>query len=64
MLKKKMRTLIVTGKTERQWIDEMRVLELAHEQGMKSPKMMRQPSGSSEVTKTVYRLGKWDTLQT
>jgi hypothetical protein len=35
----KMRTLIVTGKTERQWIDELRVLELAHEQGIKSPKI-------------------------
>ena len=39
MLGKKMRTLIVTGKTERQWIDEMRVLELAQEQGIKSPKI-------------------------
>ena len=35
----KMRTLIVTGKTERQWIDEMRVLELAREQAIKSPKI-------------------------
>jgi hypothetical protein len=33
------RTLIVTGKTERQWIDEMRVLELTQEQGIKSPKI-------------------------
>jgi len=39
MPRRKMRTLIVTGKTERQWIDEMRVLELAQEQGIKSPKI-------------------------
>ena len=39
MPRKEMRTLIVTGKTERQWIDEMRVLELAQEQGIKSPKI-------------------------
>jgi len=39
MPRKEMRTLIVTGKTERQRIDEMRVLELAREQGIKSPKI-------------------------
>jgi hypothetical protein len=39
MPSRKMRTLLVTGKTERQWIDEMRVLELAREQGIKSPKI-------------------------
>ena len=33
------RTILVTGKTERQWIDEMRVLELAEEQGIKKPKI-------------------------
>ncbi|MFC2071867.1 hypothetical protein ACFLUU_04005 [Chloroflexota bacterium] len=33
------RTLIVTGKTERECIDEMRVLELAEEQGIKKPKI-------------------------
>ena len=33
------RTLLVTGKTEREWIDEMRVLELAQEQGIKKPKI-------------------------
>ncbi|MFC1916868.1 hypothetical protein ACFLX1_01890 [Chloroflexota bacterium] len=33
------RTLLVTGKTERQWIDEMRVLELAEEQGLKKPRV-------------------------
>ena len=33
------RTLLVTGKTEREWIDEMRVLELADEQGIKRPKI-------------------------
>ena len=31
------RTLLVTGKTERQWFDEMKVLELAQEQGIKKP---------------------------
>ncbi len=35
----KPRTLLVTGKTERQWIDEMRVLELAEEQGIKKPRV-------------------------
>jgi len=35
----KPRTLLVTGKTERQWIDEMRVLELAQEQGIKRPRV-------------------------
>ena len=39
MPEKKMRTLILTGKTERQWIDEMRVLELAQEQSIKSLKI-------------------------
>ena len=39
MPRKEMRTLIVTGKTERQWIEEMRVLGLAQEQGIKSPKI-------------------------
>ncbi len=39
MPRKKMRTLLVTGKTERQWVDEMRVLELVQEQGIKSPKI-------------------------
>lgn len=38
MPRKKMRTMVVTGKTERQWNDEMRVLELAQEQGVRSPK--------------------------
>ena len=33
------RTLLVTGKTEREWIDEMRVLELVEEQGIKRPKI-------------------------
>ena len=33
------RTLLVTGKTERQWIDEMRLLELAEEQGIGKPKV-------------------------
>ncbi len=31
------RTLLVTGKTEQQWIDEMRVLELTQELGTKKP---------------------------
>ncbi|MFC1965653.1 hypothetical protein ACFLWI_01710 [Chloroflexota bacterium] len=34
------RTLLVTGKTEQQWIDEMRVLELAEEQGIRKPKVI------------------------
>ena len=38
MSRKKVRTLVVTGKTERQWNHEMRVLELAQEQGVRSPK--------------------------
>ena len=33
------RTLLVTGKTEREWIDEMRVLELAEEQGIRKPRV-------------------------
>ena len=33
------RTLLVTGKTERQWFDEMRVLELAQEQGIRKPRV-------------------------
>ncbi len=33
------RTLLVTGKTEQQWIDEMRVLELAEEVGIKKPRV-------------------------
>ncbi len=33
------RTLLVTGKTEREWIDEMRVLELAEEQGIRTPRV-------------------------
>ena len=39
MPKKKKFILIVTGKTERQLIDEMRVLELSVEQGIKAPKI-------------------------
>jgi len=31
------RTLLVTGKTEQQWIDEMKVLEFAEEQGLRTP---------------------------
>ena len=30
---------VVTGKTEQQWIDEMKVLEFAKEQGLKSPRV-------------------------
>ncbi len=33
------RTLLVTGKTEQQWIDEMKLMELADEQGFKKPKV-------------------------
>ena len=33
------RTLLVTGKTEQQWIDEMKVLEFAEEQGLKTPRV-------------------------
>ncbi len=33
------RTLLVTGKTEQQLIDEMRVLQLADEQGIKKPRI-------------------------
>ena len=33
------RTLLVTGKTEQQWIDEMKVLEFAEEQGIKKPRI-------------------------
>ncbi len=33
------RTLLVTGKTEQQWIDEMRLMDLAYEQGFKKPKV-------------------------
>ena len=33
------RTLLVTGKTEQQWIDEMKVLEFAEEQGLKAPRV-------------------------
>ncbi len=33
------RTLLVTGKTEQQWIDEMRVLEFAEGQGLKKPRV-------------------------
>jgi hypothetical protein len=39
MPKKRNLHLIVTGKTEHQWIDEMRVLELAQEQGIKAPRI-------------------------
>ncbi len=39
MPRKKKSVVIITGKTERQWIDEMRVLELAQSQGIKSPKI-------------------------
>ena len=35
----KPRTLLVTGKTEQEWIDEMRVLEFAEEHGTKKPKI-------------------------
>ena len=35
----KPRTLLVTGKTEEQWIDEMKVLQLAEEQGIKKPRV-------------------------
>lgn len=37
MLKKKKMTLILTGKTERQWADEMRLLELAEEHKIGTP---------------------------
>ena len=33
------RTLLVTGKTEQQWIDEMKVLEFAEEQGLRTPRV-------------------------
>ena len=33
------RTLLVTGKTERQWLDEMKVIEFAEEQGLRTPKV-------------------------
>ncbi len=33
------RTILVTGKTEQQWIDEMKVLEFAEEQGLKTPRV-------------------------
>ena len=33
------RTLLCTGKTEQQWIDEMRVLEFAEEHGTKKPRI-------------------------
>jgi len=33
------RTLLVTGKTEQQWIDEMKVLEFAEEQGLRKPRV-------------------------
>ena len=32
-------TLLVTGKTERQWIDEMRVLSFAEQQRIKKPRI-------------------------
>ena len=35
----KPKTLMITGKTEQEWIDEMKVLELADEQGIKKPKI-------------------------
>ena len=33
------RTLLCTGKTEQQWIDEMRVLEFAEEHSTKKPRV-------------------------
>ncbi len=33
------RTLLVTGKTEQQWIDEMKALEFAEEQGLRTPRV-------------------------
>jgi len=33
------RTLLVTGKTEQQWIDEMKAIEFAEEHGLKTRKI-------------------------
>ena len=33
------RTLLVTGKTEQQWIDEMKAIEFAEEHGLKTRKV-------------------------
>ena len=33
----KSKILMVTGKTEQQWIDEMKIVQLAQEQGLKKP---------------------------
>ena len=33
------RTLLVTGKTEQQWIDEMKAIEFAQEHGLKTRKV-------------------------
>ena len=33
------RTLLVTGKTEQQWIDEMKAIEFAQEQGLRTRKV-------------------------
>jgi len=37
MPKKKWTTLIVTGKTERQLVDEMKIMDLADKEGFKTP---------------------------
>jgi hypothetical protein len=33
------KTLLVTGKTEQQWIDEMKMLEFAEGQGLRTPRV-------------------------
>jgi hypothetical protein len=39
MPKKRKVHLLVTGKTEQQWIDEIRVLQLVEEQGIRAPRV-------------------------